>query len=88
MYLIATHYIQGDSNVDDANLSSETMKGGRNWNNSFQDKEKYHLILRKVLNSWEQVSSLVNIMYKEILMQPCVVYNLCTCNTYGTSLVA
>ena len=49
MYLIATHYIQGDSNVDDANFSSETMKGGRNGNNSFQDKERYHLIYRKVL---------------------------------------
>ena len=27
-------------------------------------------------------------MYKEILMQPCVVYNLCTCDKYDTSLVA
>ena len=88
MYLIATHYIQGDSNVDDANFSSETMKGGRNGNNSFQDKERYHLIYRKVLKLWEQVSSLVNIMYKEILMQRWVVYNLCTCDKYDTSLVA
>ena len=27
-------------------------------------------------------------MYKEILMQHCVVYNLCTCDKYDTSLVA